>query len=568
MSLIVKDRSRSSAGRDHPHLDSVDNQIIGLMRLILASSALVIIYIDPSEPDHNVALTYITLALYSAYSAVLYFLSIRSRPPLSAQATHWVDVGWYLLLISLSSGTNSIFFFFFFFPILVASFRWGFKAGLQVTILSALLFTVLGYATAPAGQRVELNRFLLRPIYLLALGYMVAHWGDAEIKLKRRLALLKEANRVSNPRFGVEHTTNSLMKKLRDFYDADVCLLITYDPNAGEYSFTQIKRSQPDEDVRSEKVPAELARKLLTLPENIAVVYNGIQRLWVSFQAGYYALDLVRDERTSEGREASKVLAATLEADSFISVPLQIKGQALGRLYLAGRRGLFGDSDVDFLVQLIEQAMPVLDNIRLLDRLASNAAEQERQKIARDIHDSVIQPYIGLQYKVAAIRNKFAAGADVGGDLDQLFETTFREVTGLRSYVRDLKAAGRLQDNLLAAIRRHAAQFHENYGITVEIDCKAGLSISDRLAAEVFQFIHEALSNARRHTKATGVKISLNSQGGSFILRAENDGASGDAATKSFIPRSITERAEALGGEAHVEPQKRGRTVVEVRIPL
>lgn len=568
MDQIVRERKRSSADRDHPPLESVDNHIIGLMRLILAASALIIIYIDPSQPDHNVALTYSTLVLYTLYSAALYFLSLRGSSILPARAIHWVDVIWYLLLISFSSGTNSIFFFFFFFPILVASFRWGFKAGLQVTVCSTLLFSVIGYATAPVGQDFELNRSLLRPIYLLVLGYMVAHWGGAEIQLKRRLALLKEASKVSNPRFGIDHTVGSLMKKLRAFYDADTCLLITYDPNADEYRFTQVKDAQPDEDARSEKVPPELARKLLTLPENIAVVYKGKRRVRVLHWAGYYARDLAVDARTSEGREASDVLATTLEADSFISVPLHVKGQMSGRIYLTGRGGIFDDSDIDFLLQLIDQVMPVLDNIRLLDRLASNAAEQERQKIARDIHDSVIQPYIGLQYKVAAIRNKFATGANVGQDLDQLLEVTSSEVTGLRSYVRDLKADGGRQGDLVAAIRRHALKFRENYGITVEIDCKADLNISDRLAAEVFQLIHEALSNVRRHTEATNVKISLESQANNFILRAENEGASGDAATQPFTPRSITERAEALGGQAHVELRKEGRTVIEVSIPL
>ena len=116
---------------------AIDLRIVAAMRLILAASALVIIIVDPSEPDRLVALTYTTLSLYTVYSAILYTLTLR-RPPLAGLAArwpHWVDVAWYLVFIALSRGTSSIFFFFFFFAILVASFRWGYREGVRVVLV-------------------------------------------------------------------------------------------------------------------------------------------------------------------------------------------------------------------------------------------------------------------------------------------------------------------------------------------------------------------------------------------------------------------------------------------------
>jgi hypothetical protein len=196
------------------------------MRLVLACSALAIIFIDPSEPDRLVYVTYSALCFYVLYSAVIYLLALRSVALVKSRLIHWVDVACYLLLVSLSSGTGSIFFFFFFYAILLASFRWGFLEGLRVTVVSAILFTVLGYATATPGHNFELNRFLLRPIYLLVLGYLMAYWGGAEIELKRRLALLKEVNTLSNPRFGVMQTIITIMTRVPAFFDADVAILI------------------------------------------------------------------------------------------------------------------------------------------------------------------------------------------------------------------------------------------------------------------------------------------------------------------------------------------------------
>jgi len=81
--------------------------------------------IDPSEPDRHVQSTYTTLALYTIYSAVVYVSASIHNRPLPTGIAHWIDVVWYTVLISLSSGTNSLFFQFYFFAILVASFRCG-----------------------------------------------------------------------------------------------------------------------------------------------------------------------------------------------------------------------------------------------------------------------------------------------------------------------------------------------------------------------------------------------------------------------------------------------------------
>ena len=549
-----------------PPIESMDGRMVCLMRLVLALSALAVIYIDPAEPDRMVGVTYAALVLYSLYSGALWLLSLRRGSFPKFRAGHWIDTGWYLLLVALSSGTNSIFFLFFFFSILVASFQWGFAEGLRVAVVSALLFTVTGLAAVPAGQPVELHRVLLRPVYLLVLGYMIAYWGGFEIELKQRLALLKEVNTLSNPRFGVGHTVGSIMKRVRAFYDADAGLLVLRDSASGGYRLTRVARATAADEAHGERLPPELAAQFLALPESLAVVYDAGRRLGPFGGGRYYACDLARGEQTDEGREASAKIAVALDAASFVSVPLLYRGQAAGRAFLAGCRGDFRRADVGFLLQIVEHVIPVLDNVRLLDRLASGAAEQERQKIARDIHDSVIQPYIGLQYKVAAIRNKLAGGADVAADLEHLFDVTSEEVTGLRRYVRGLRDEGANRDDLLSAVRRYVEQFRDHYGIPVRVECKTDINVNDRLAAELIQIVHEGLSNMRKHTEATSGAVSFECRGGAIVLRVENDNADGTAAAP-FVPRSIAERAENLGGRARVDNTAAG-TVVKVEIPL
>ena len=572
--FMIRRGEVGAAARAHEPFVSVDDRMVCLVRLVLAASALLVIYIDPSEPDRLVRVTYAALALYALYSAAVFAASLGTGAQPFARVAHWIDVACYLVLVSLSSGTSSVFFFFFFFPILIASFGRGFAPGLRVAVWSAVLFTAVGYATAPPGAAFELNRFLLRPVYLLALGYMMAYWGGAEIQLKRRLALLKEVNALANPRFGVGHTAVSIMRRVRAFYDSDACLLVLRGARPEDDEFQLLRVTRPtddgDDEVESERVPSELAAQFLTLPDTLAVVYNARTRPWQSRDDCYFALDTSADERTDAGRRESGALAALLDAEAFASVPLLYRGRGVGRLFLAGRRGAFEPSDVDFVRQIVEHVMPVLENVRLLEQLATKAAETERQRIARDLHDSVIQPYIGLQYKLAALRGKLDAGAGVGEvseDVRRLFDVTVSEIAGLRRYVTDLKgvAGG---DDLAAAVLRYTEQFQANYGIDVSVSFRGEARVPERLAAEVIQMVHEGLRNVWKHTAASRAAVVLDASADRLLLSVENDNADGEEGIADFTPRSITERAEALGGRATVASDGRGRTVVLVRVPL
>src|SRR5262245_56253494 len=92
---------------------AVDTRIVASARLILALSGLLIIYVDPAEPDRFVAATYTLLIVYVVYSAALYLFALRQSPLIEhiQRWSHWADVGWYTVLVALSSGTNSVFFF-------------------------------------------------------------------------------------------------------------------------------------------------------------------------------------------------------------------------------------------------------------------------------------------------------------------------------------------------------------------------------------------------------------------------------------------------------------------------
>jgi len=548
-------------------IESVDDRLVNFTRFVLALSALIIIYVDPSEPDRFVKITYTTLALYTIYSASVYFLSRKRQSAVRGVPLYWIDVAWYVVLISLSSGTNSLFFFFFYFAILVASFRSGYRAGLDVTIVSATLFVTIGYFTTP--EPIEPNRFLLRPVCLASIGYLMAYWGGSETTHKRRLALLKDVSRSSNPRFGVDQTIGSIMKKLREFYDADTCLVINTGLESNAHILRRVDRRHAELGNRVEAVGTEAAQ-LLTWSSGWAVIWHSqSEKRWFrNITCSIY--DFLSGERVKDvDCETYASIADLIGSDSFITIPIYQRNAFRGRLYLTTSGRYFNYSDVDFLRQVMDHVMPMIDNIQLVDRLASQASEYERQRISRDIHDSAIQPYIGLKLGLEALRRNISNDDPVAGGLAELVERTDSVITDLRTYVGGLQGPGSAQriNVLTSAVERHAKQLGEFYGIAVDVKVATTANMNDRLAAEVFQIVREGLSNIRRHTNSEEARIRLTSLNGDIVLDIENDGSAGENRS-NFTPRSITERAIALGGRVSVNVSDGGRTIVSVVIPM
>lgn len=548
----------------------VDLLLINRMRLLLACAGLLVVYIDPASAQHFIADTYIVLALYIIYCAILLAeTNKQSRiSRLSQTWAHWADLGWYALLFSFGRGPGGLFFFGFLFVIITASFAKGYRAGLQMTLTSAAIFTVLGLITFSNTTDFELNRFLMRPIYLTVMGYMISYWGGYEIRLNRRLILLKNLGQLSNPRFGVNRTVGSIASLILDYFRAEGGLLLMK-TSASEYSLHRLAPNNQESSRRAELLATDQAKLLLSLPEKALVVYGSASRGWRRSKPNHHVFDLVEHRQLTDGLAESETAAELLDTESFISVPLTYRNESLGRIYLT-RQHHFNEQDARFLLQVMEHALPIIDNAKLIDDLAQNAAEAERKRIARDIHDSIIQPYIGLSLGLSAIQRKIEAGdqmESVSAELSKLSSLAETGIDDLRLYVRALKTSSDLATGLVPALNRFTNKFTEATGIRVELDADEELQLEDRLATEAFQIVAEGLSNIRRHTNSQQASVKIANRNGLFALTIENDHEAKNAPA-SFTPRSIAERVEALNGQIQIALHPQGRTTVFVEIPI
>ena len=531
-----------------------------VLRAFLAGAALLLFAGDPKEPAATRPFGIAVLGGFLVYALVLWAVSARSGRLLRPRLAPWFDVGWVTLLVVVSVEVSDVFYPLYLFPVLTAAFGAGFRAGLAVLLVSAVAFLVDGIVTIvrtpelPAG----IAEYLISPFILLAIGYLIVVWGGHEVRQRAKLTLIREVTALSGARGGLEGTLTRLLSTLREFYGADACVLVVAEKEPSRTWMRSVTKARPAAAPEL-AVPEALATLLLS-PGGAAFVAR--RRRGRSARAEI--------AETAEVPLQAEALLDALDGASLVSAPLRFRANADARLYVVRSKGPPLDRySAASLLQVAAQIAPVLENVRLVDRLAADAAEEQRRRIARDLHDSVIQPYLGLRLGLGAAERALAAGrtAEGAAQVARLAALTDGEIETLRGYVRSLReGATTSADGLLGpGLQRFCSRFSEATGIRVEVSTEGELVRDDRIAGEVFQMIAEGLSNVRRHTDAGKVEVRIRAEAGRLWLAISNERAGAPA--PPFFPRSIGERAAALGGSARVQPAV-GYTTVHVEIPL
>jgi signal transduction histidine kinase len=523
------------------------------MRVLLAVSALLTLYIGPADLIAIGRWTWVSFLAYVAHSLVLLGVARVRAGFWHGPIVYWVDIAWYGLMVYATGGARSPFFAFFFFAILAASFRRGFDDGARVTLGSAAAVTIAVLA-AEGLDAIEL--LLLRATFVLALGYMIAWWGGLAVDQRRRLSLLRDVSRLSNPRFGVQHTLDSLMEKILRFYAGNTCVLLMQDAG-GRWTLSTVHHPAAGRPISRSVMREDAVQPLLAFGAAATVLFRGTPARAESLADHGRGWEIV-DPAACAG------IADLLDTGFFISAALPLRKGA-GRIFVTAPHRL-RRADATFLNHIVQQAFPVIETIDLLDRLASEAAFRERQTIARDLHDSTIQPYIGLRNAVAAIRNSAGDGNAVAPDLDHLLAMCTEVIGDMRQFAHRFRNGRQEEPELLIALRRHLAKVRSFFDVDVTLDARHAPPISDRMAAEVFQVVSEGISNICKHTHARSAHVRMAGEAGQLAIDITNP-ADGGAPCVPFLPVSLAERVYALGGRLDVEPSA-GRTAVRARLPL
>jgi signal transduction histidine kinase len=534
--------------------DAADETIIARIRLVLAFAAFLSTAAAAPRPDG------VLLSLLGAYvlTGLGLFVAAEADWRLPFQrALHWADLLWCFLFLHFGTFDPGLFFRFFFFVILSASLRHGFDDGARIALVAAAVYVV---ATLDDFSVDNLPLIFVRTVFICALGYLIAQLGEQRLQLRRRIALFRALAQPSNARLGIDHTVTAMMESMRAFFAADRCVLVLGAPGKG-WTVRTVQAGGAL-STGAEKIDPDGARAFFALPDGGTVLYR--RRRMASPLASYPHEQ--RHWRPQASLPCERV-ADLLEAGNFISTPVVLAGLS-GRVYVSCESQPYTRSDALFLSQAVAQAIPVAQHVALLDRIATDAASDERQRLALDMHDTAVQSHIGLALGLAALRLKVAPDNPIAPDLAALADRVQSVIAELRDFAG--KVASRAGDGpaeslCSSALAHLAVQMRERYGLAVRLDVQNGLELGDRLAAEVIQIVREGLNNIGKHTTAR--------EGVVRVRRAETkvsieiDNASEEGAVIPFVPHSIRQRAAVLGGQVHVH-RAGCATAVCVEIPI
>ncbi len=538
-----------------------DARLLILLRCVLAFCAFAIVA-APSERESLTIWTYGPLSIYCVYSVIIASIWYRRDWVDMPRTLHWVDVVFYAYLIAVSGSTESYFFLFFFYPIVVSSFSWGFREGVLVTLVSTVLFATFGLIEGPT----QFSRVMIPASGLLLFGYVISYLGVYEHLLQSRLALLKEINNPWNPRFGTDHVNAINMDALLKFYGASTCVLILRRRHSmGHYVMYTSTADKPAKLDTPKDVADNAADALLRIPETLGAYYHDSEGPWWVRYRGYSAYDFDLGAKTKAFEKEAAEWANLLETQAFVTVPFTHDGTT-GRLFLTTTNGWFTHADIEFLAQAADAMATVIENMYLIEELVAGAAESERLAMSRDLHDTTIQPYIGLKLALEGLYREADANNPLGPHIADLIEMADSTIYDLRNYAATLKdnvpMAGEF---LMDAITKQTARLRRFYGIDVGINSEISSDLKGRLAAEAFHIVAEGLSNVLRHTSAKKAFVKVKCEKSALMLEIGNE--TGDTIAE-FTPRSISERVKALGGELRIEHRPDHQTVVHVTVPL
>ena len=200
-------------------------------------------------------------------------------------------------------------------------------------------------------------------------------------------------------------------------------------------------------------------------------------------------------------------------------------------------------------------------------RLVLRAQEEERRRLARDLHDEVNQALTAILLRLEAVSQ--SAPAQLAGELREVKALAARAMEELVGLARQLRPAALDDHGLVAAIDGQVRRFAEQTGMAAELDTSGNPeAVSDDGQLVVYRVTQEALANAARHSAARRVEVDLREDGDGVVLRVRDDGRGFDPArTEGFGLLGMRERAELVGGRVRVDSRPGEGTRITVTVP-
>jgi signal transduction histidine kinase len=262
---------------------------------------------------------------------------------------------------------------------------------------------------------------------------------------------------------------------------------------------------------------------------------------------------------------------------SFLGVPVVLRGEVVAAFYVTdkiGPRGAeFDAADQRVIEALAPHAAVALENAQLLERSRELTLVEERNRLARELHDAVCQTLFSaiLAAEVGAMLVT-SDPDEAKRQIEASHELTRSAVAEMRALVFELRPADIGSDGLAATLGKHVDVLRRVHATEIALSVDGVRALEPRLERETFRIAQEALANALKHGAAEHVRIGLSMPDGSLRLLVADDGAGFELGSKAAGRHlglvSMRERAEAIGGRLEVESRPGAGTRVSFEVAL
>ena len=240
---------------------------------------------------------------------------------------------------------------------------------------------------------------------------------------------------------------------------------------------------------------------------------------------------------------------------SFLGVPITVKGDVVGRLYLTDKRDAheFSANDQALVETFALHAGIAIDNARLHDQVQRLAVVDERDRISRDLHDSIIQSIYAVTLSLDDVPDLVGEDPDEArARVDAAIDALHAVIQDIRTFIFGLRPLLLDSGSVMDGLGTLADELRRNTAIEVEIRGEAPPDLSVEVVAELLTIAREALANMARHSAAGHAEIALSADDGGVRLLMADDGQGFDhtatAAAGHHGLANMRARAERLGG--------------------
>jgi signal transduction histidine kinase len=557
-------------------------QVLAFSRLFLALTSLVAWQIHPVASGVYYRFGRLVLLGYIAHSLLLLALLRINRVPTHGFVV-WAqvsDIAWPALLCLFTDAPNSIFFIFFLFAMLAAAFRWGFVETLTTAMIGAglLLFQAVAVKYGPPplqhllSTNVEAPRLVLRCGFLLMTGFLLGFLAEGDKELRAEIDLTNRLLSLAGigGRFAV--ALHDAMIELGRVFASQQVYEVVCQSSTGRV-FKWVTMAPPGRPVAAREIaPAQQAAELMRgYPHTFYMQSTG--------QKQRYRIAALDDEgRRLEASQLQHLPMPLPGADSVLVVSHEMGRDWTGRFVVVnGYVGRRRELELRFAQNIMRQAGPALYSVYLFRHFRSRAGAVERARVARELHDTVIQSLISIEMQIDVLRRRGTHDSQLPSELQRVQGLLRQEVLNLRELMQTMRPPDVGPHQLLDFIAQLVERFSRDTGVATRFVSELQeVTLPAATCRELARVVQEALVNVRKHSGAQSAMVHFGSQSGAWKLVIDDDGK-GFPFTGRFSltelddlrrgPTVIKERVRAVGGDMVLESSPGHGSRLEITIP-